>query len=148
MSDEKAYPKILHSDVRNLREVAPGLYVGSVYTLNKKGPWDTIIDMIGASKRPEYKSDYFGYRRVLALPMEDGNEVPQMYMKQAITAVKEAQGPTLIHCAMGISRSVSVAYGVLRHLGYGHHEALRRVVDPCGVTPMNKTFASVRAMFT
>lgn len=141
-----AYPRVIDpTGGVNLRQVAENLYVGGVGSVDEPYQWDTVIEMVGFAKvvgRP-YNPDYLRFRKVLSLPMEDGIPVPDFYLKRAAAAVAEAKGPVLVHCFAGISRSVSVAYGLLRLQGIGHHEAVRRVFSPNGHPPLDETFGSV-----
>jgi len=77
------------------------------------------------------------------MPFRDGEAVPTETLESSLKAAREAQGPVLIHCAEGRSRSVSVAYMLLRDRGLEHTEALRRVRSRFG-PPMRATFDSAR----
>lgn len=123
----------------NLRKVAKRLYIGSMFAVSPElsgRHWDTVIDMAGVSG-PESSADssirdtYKSFRKVVTLGVDDGEKIPPSYLFKAVRAYQKAHGPVLVHCHMGISRSVSVAYAILRvALGLSHEEAYRRVIDP------------------
>lgn len=133
----------------NLREVAPDLYVGGLFTLAYRGPWDTIVEFIGSSLPPKYDQDdfrdgYEGYRVVLSFPMDDGDVFKKSTLDKCWQAVQDAQGPVLFHCAEGVSRTVSAMYAMLRVSGMEHDEAVFRVKTLDGRLPMRDTFGSAR----
>lgn len=144
------YPRFIHpAEVRlpkslaetplfNLREVADGIFVGGLVS-PLAGIFDTIVVLAGDATDPAYKTA----RAVYPCTFEDGLPVPSKVLQTAFRAVGEARGLILIHCAEGRSRSVSVAYAVLRKLGFSHEEAFLRVLSPHG-PPMSETFNSVR----
>lgn len=121
----------------NLREVAEGLYVGGLVS-----PLAPIFDTIVALDGDPTDISYSRVRVLLPLHFHDGNPVPKEILRQAEQAMRGAEGPMLVHCALGQSRSVSVAYHLLRVLGFDHNEAFRRVLSPYGL-PMRVTFDSV-----
>ena len=146
------YPFYLsHADSRsNLRCVGPRLYVGGA-TAVLDGPaprreWAAAVDLHG-SRHPEAfrREPFFGaLGRFLRVAFEDGAPVPEGALPAAADLYRGCSGPVLISCAAGVSRSASVAYGVLRAvLGLGHDEALRRVACPGG-RPLPATLESAR----
>tara|TARA_Y100000310_G_scaffold324213_1_gene385821 strand:+ start:548 stop:913 length:366 start_codon:yes stop_codon:yes gene_type:complete len=90
--------------------------------------WGLIIDLFGRSLQED--TDVLMQR-----PFEDGWPIPDGVLDDAESLVRASVDlgmPVLIHCAAGVSRSVSVAYAMLRTVyGMDHDEALGRVkVDP------------------
>lgn len=131
----------------NLREVAPDIYIGGMASpLYRPGgvPWDTIVDVIGAAQDdPEYRQ----FRNVYSVYLEDGEPVPFEVFARAVKTVRRAEGPVLIHCAMGISRSVSTAFTVLCDLNpdTDKRDIIRRIVSPDGSAPLKETWKSAEA---
>lgn len=128
-------------EMANLREVAPGIYVGSQWAVPLMG-WALVVSVGGAEMHHQGAN--------LRWFFEDGDPVPDGLMAQVEEQVRAriAHGPVLIHCAAGLSRSPSVAYGVLRRLhGLDHDTALGRVQVPGheGRYPLKPTLGSVRA---
>lgn len=123
----------------NLRQVAagPDIYIGAAAALAVSMiGWGTIFDMAGISREPDMRIEYEEIRakgtRVISLPFSDGVEVPKAYVEQVLgvlaTTLPPARHPVLFQCAMGLSRSASMAYIVLRVVHkLDHAEALRRV---------------------
>jgi len=140
------YPRWINPDHEiNLREVGPGLYVGG-----RKAPgamdWALVVDMIGQSRSPIYRYRYRDADEVLSVPMTDGDQIPSEALDAIYRAVilNTLDGPILLHCQAGLSRSASVAYAVLRRLfGLSHREALRRVKAHADF-PMSLTLESAR----
>ncbi len=148
----KRWPRwIDDSDEVNLREVAPNLYVGAEYAslhppTGKK--WELVVDWYGCSERyPNRVRDTS--KRTLCLPFLDGAEFPPGALDKAlkVLAVARRQGPVLVACQAGLSRSASATYGLMRRIGrLPHAEALRRVrVPDCPEFPRTATLASARA---
>ncbi len=81
--------------------------------------------------------------------MEDGDGIPRSTLDRVWALVQNAQGPVLIHCAAGLSRSASVAVAMMRARGIEAREARRRVEEGNGYNPgtypMSRTFASALA---
>ena len=136
----------------NMREVAPGLYVGDSQSVSF-GParkrWGFVADLCGSSRN---NADLYPRTAELFVHrFEDGTPVPRIVLEtvaQKVPHYLAREQPVLIHCAAGESRSVSVAYALLR-IGWGldHDEALLRVQTPnsipCG-WPVPRTFESAR----
>ncbi len=101
---------------------------------------------------------------VLDLPMMDGELIPDGYIEQVTRFIKEqhdADKPVLVHCAMGMSRSVSMAMAYLieyegmslpesfqtvregRVVAHPHEQMLRSLVEhydlPYGMDEINGT---------
>lgn len=141
--DKDAYPRWIGQPFESLREVAPGMYVGSWFCLAYARPWDTIVDFHGSSLDPEYTDGYETARVVVSVPIEDGEAIPWKVLDKAWAACVNAQGPVLFHCAMGISRSVSAMSAMLLRSGYyDEAEAAKHVRFG---RPLKHTYASAVA---
>jgi hypothetical protein len=129
-----------------LREVAPGLFLGAEGA-RKARTWDLVVDMFGSTIP-------VSTRYLIRWPMFDGTPVPRPLLDGVLPMVRgtlSRHDTVLVHCAAGLSRSASVAYGLLRRLyRLPHHEALRRVrvdTEAWGAIedfPVPETLASVR----
>jgi protein-tyrosine phosphatase len=144
-----SYPKWASypGDEQNLREVAPGLWVGAVDAVTAQ-PWHTIIDLYGTATDPFKRVRYANAQQVVSIPFADGDAIPEGALDRIHAALNQAQTPTLIHCQAGLSRSASDAYGMLRHRGkLSHDAALARVTTPGHghQFPRPTTLASARA---
>lgn len=136
MSNEfPRYPRIPGMGDANLREVAPGLWVGGHRA--RQIAWAAVVDLIGIHGDPMVPT--------LSVPMQDG----QPFARGALDAITDfvgehhRSGPILIHCRAGFSRSVSAAYAVCRRMGLGHAESIRRVKSR-DAEPAGETFRSAR----
>lgn len=123
----------------DLREVCTGLYVGG-HMSRGLGRWDTVIDLYVKDGRED------GFivppRRLVQMPMTDGDAISDRYMDAAADLVIEARGDVLIHCQAGLSRSASMAFGLMRRFfGMSREEALRRIFVVDGY-PRSVTLAS------
>jgi len=143
------WPRWIKQDFdHNLREVAPGLYVGAEYSagLRPDGPWQLVVDLYGSSRDTTKWVLYWGSDEVMAIPFDDGDGFPDGALDRIGAAVMEAiqSGPVLIHCQAGLSRSASAAYAMLRTLyGLNDREAASRVkIMPA--FPRKKTLQSAR----
>lgn len=152
------YPEWLNTQGEyNLRLVGKNLAVGAfaapelhLMDGRRSIPWACIVDLYGSSK--EYDTSHGeAYKHatvMLRFPFEDGNGFPPGALDAIKAAVRAGRktGPVLIHCAAGMSRSVSAAYAMLRVLdGLSHEAALERVRDPEQPNfPMRTTLASAR----
>lgn len=134
---EAPFPKWVDRS-SNLREVSPGLYVG-----NERAPyvrsWDLVVDLCGRGSSSN---------RTIRWAVPDGEPLPPELLdlvSREVGSTLNRGGSVLIHCAAGLSRSASVAYGLLVASGMPKKEAARRVVTPEGVAagyPMRKTWSS------
>jgi len=119
-------------DDMNLREVAPGLYVGDERA-PLGGDWHTIIDFYG-TRSPIVGAHQRRAQKLLRLPFNDGDAFPAGALDATWDAWQMADAEhrnTLIHCHAGLSRSASAAYAMIRKRhGLSHAQALARVVTP------------------
>lgn len=136
----------------NLREVHPGLFVGDLNSPLHPAGWGLVVDLCGA-----LRTDPMGRRRypigaeVISVRLEDGHPIPETVFDRVYEQVRLALlagEKVLIHCAAGLSRSVSMAYAILRvGRGMSHEEALSFVTTREGVRrgfPMRETLNSAR----
>jgi hypothetical protein len=137
----------------NLREVAPRLFVGSLLAAALDGPWSARVDLTydGVPDPDNPDAPY------LHVGIHDG-EWYRAHQLDAIAAfvrlaLNVHSNPTLhartrviVHCAAGVSRSPSVAYGLLRVIfGLDHETAFQRVLARLPMhPPMPDTLCSVR----
>lgn len=138
----------------NLRLVSENLYVSGVFALAypaKLSKVDTVIDLIGTSLPPrrrdedDFREGYKPFRQVLALPIEDCEPIPSEVLDEVYDAIISAKGAIWIHCAEGVSRSVSVAYAMLRLSGLSQKQALKQVLSLDGRNPARVTLASAES---
>jgi len=109
-----------------LREVAPNLYVGG-YQAVVVSDWDLVVSVGDDSTWVREEVAEQGVRH-LSYPVEDEAPVPHRVFDAVVPEILEAlPGEVLVHCTYGLSRSVSVAYAVLRVHGLCHAEAIRCV---------------------
>lgn len=140
----------------NLRAVGPGLYVGDEMAVAKAYAcgliFDTIFDVYGSAAQlygSACKILGLGQARVVEVwPFDDGAAIPCATLDRAWHCFCGAEGPMLVQCQAGLSRSASVAYALLRRKwNHSHARALRRVEVPefAGQYPRPKTLSSARA---
>ena len=110
-----------------LREVAPNLYVGSENATEfMPVTWGTHGALVQLSSSCAPVGEIPTYRWTF----NDGGPVPGALLDDVVRFVSQwrAKGPVLVQCQAGLSRSASVAYGLLRVLdGLDHVEAARRI---------------------
>ena len=123
----RSWPRWHHrNQLVNLREVAPGLWVGAYKSQRHipAGKWGLIVDLYGVSK--PWDADV-----LMSRPFDDGEYIPNGLLdevEEAVWKTRHDGKPVLIHCQAGFSRSVSIASAMLRVIdGFSHEEALRRV---------------------
>ena len=132
-----SYPRWIDRASRsNLREVASGLYVGALESPeHQDSRWYAVVNFSGGRSQPNtkiYKTFAFG----------DGGGFPPGSLDALLEILRHADGPVLIHCHAGLSRSVSAAYAMLvAHYGLDRRTALRRVKAHPDY-PMAVTFTS------
>jgi hypothetical protein len=133
-----------------LRCVAPNLFVGGATAILERArphtEWWAAVDLHGTQHSTGFKREpAFGeLRRFLRCAFEDGAPVPDGLLDAVTAFVRGRGGPVLISCAMGVSRSATVAYAVIRaELGVGHDVAARMVACPAG-SPLRTTLQSAR----
>lgn len=116
----------------NLRCVAADLYVGgAIAVMQRPAPtraWWAAIDLHGKRDTDAFRRELaFGELEIfLRWPFDDGMAVPDGLLDVARSLYERRHGPILVSCAAGVSRSVSVAYAIVRaSLGVGHDTALQ-----------------------
>lgn len=120
-----------------LREVGDNLYVGGMIAVcerpSKTREWWGAIDCHGFREDGQRELRFGQLPRVVRYGFDDGDRVPEALLAAAEALYRAAQGPLLVSCAAGASRSASVAYGLLRVVqGYSREGALARVTLPGG----------------
>lgn len=134
-----------------LREVAPNLYVGSERAMDfMPAAWASHGALVQLSDSCRPRGGMPSYRWTFS----DGAAVPGALLDDVALFVGRwrVKGPVLVQCQAGLSRSASVAYGLLRVLdGLDHTEAERRIetreehYDKPLVWPRRPTLESVVA---
>jgi protein-tyrosine phosphatase len=131
----------------NLREVAPNLWVGAEMSplLRPAGDWRLVVDFYGSSQDSENKPFYQGIGNLLHRSFHDGIAFPPGVLDDVLSGVVQniQQGPVLLHCQAGLSRSASAAYAMMRMAGQSHQSALARVKVEPGF-PRSQTLASAQ----
>jgi hypothetical protein len=115
-----------------LREVGDNLYVGGMIAAcerpSKTRDWWGMIDCHGFREDGKREPRIAQIPRVIRYGFDDGDRVPEELLVAAEALYRAAQGPLLVSCAAGASRSAAVAYALLRVVrGYSHEGALARV---------------------
>lgn len=133
-----------------LRCVAPNLYVGGATAILERArphvEWWAAVDVHGPRHSNAFRREpaFSDLPRLLRCGFEDGAPVPDGLLAAVVAFVGPRQGPVLISCAAGVSRSATVAYAVIRaEMGLGHDVALRLVSCPGG-GPLPVTLQSAR----
>ena len=142
------FPRWISRDPEyNLREVAPRLFVGAEQAplLAPRIKWTAIVDFYGEGAKPD-RCTWYQHSAVLRWPFLDGDNFPVGCLDavRSFVAGQIRDGPVLIHCQAGLSRSASAAYGLLRTAGLSHEEALRRVYASEPEFPRHATITSAR----
>lgn len=136
----------------NLREAYPGLFVGDLNSPLQSREWGLVVDLCGALRtEPMGRRRYPANAELISVRLEDGQPIPDAVFDKVYDRVRLALlagEKVLIHCAAGMSRSVSMAYAVLR-VGrkMPHEEALSFVTTEEGIRmgwPMRETLNSAR----
>lgn len=129
------YPRWMNNRY-NLREVAPGIYVGGIYSFSVMA--DKVLSKVILTDIRTVRSDtdqkvllrMIGeYGPVLYLPFNDQTPIPN-YVFETVWAMYKSTGSILIACFAGISRSVSVTYAMLVMSGYSKEDAVALCFDP------------------
>ena len=133
----------------NLREVAPGLYVGGMIAVcerpTRTRDWWAVVDCHGYRHEGQREYRFGTLPRVVRYGFDDCGPVPVSLLVAASALYRERSGEILVCCAAGISRSASVAYAMMRDvLGTPHDEALASVSQRGG-GPHPTTLASAQA---
>jgi hypothetical protein len=95
--------------------------------------WALVVDLAGEYHTKFGPLRYLFCKHVVSFPFRDGEPIPDGLLDQIYSFVVQhlLMGPILIHCQAGASRSVSVAYALLRRMyGLTHKTALARVQNP------------------
>lgn len=133
-----------------LREVAPGLYVGGRQAFARALEEGLVFDQVISFTRrisPDQKKR--SGPCLLALPFLDGDPIEPRVLNAAQAYVEPIlrldDGRVLLHCQAGLSRSASVAYALLRVGGLSPDGAAFRVHAGYARFPVPKTLASAEA---
>lgn len=115
----------------NLREVHPGLFVGGEVAPRRppQGRWALVVDLCGRALEPGAPYVYERADMVLPIPFQDATPFPSGALDQIVETIAglSGDGPVLVQCRAGLSRSASAAYALLRQAGVPDAEAVRRV---------------------
>lgn len=133
----------------NLREVAPGLYVGGMIAVCERPTqtrdWWAVVDCHGYRVDGQREVRFGTLPRVVRYGFDDCGPVPASLLAAASALYRERGGDVLVCCAAGSSRSAAVAYAMMRDvLGAPHDDALARVSQRGG-GPHPATLASAKA---
>ena len=129
------YPRWIHEG-SCLRQVSERLHVGGMGAFERIAcaAWiDLAEDEIRATapalaNRRDRLAMRLAPEHRLRVQVEDGRILPPWVFDRSLALVTSTRGPVLVSCAVGISRSASVAYALLRALdGLSHDEAYGRV---------------------
>jgi hypothetical protein len=134
------------SESINLREVAPNLYIGAVDSPGL-AEWAAVIDLYGSSRASAASRMYRSVPVLLRWQFLDGDPVPRGLLEaaEAIARARLPEGPVLIHCHAGLSRSASVAYALMRVIWGIDHDEARHRIHLRSDFPVPATLASARA---
>lgn len=153
INNDRLFPQFLNNGNGQLRLVADGLYVGGMDAVlwvpeSVRFVLD-LHDRAQSSSTRELRIERFPH--VCRTSPEDGHALRRWIFQEALHMRAQSRFlrvDFLISCSAGCSRSVSLAYGVLRMEGFGHDEALRRCQlgpEPDN-QPAKKTLESIRSM--
>jgi hypothetical protein len=145
---DKAWPRwISRAYEVQLREVAPGLYVGGRQAFNRAREeglvFGEVVTFTGRRLSPAELAE-----QPLQLIFHDGRAFPEGFLGivQACTEGSLAAGQSvLLHCQAGLSRSASAAYALLRVAGLSPDDAAFRVHAGYARFPVPETLASAEA---
>lgn len=157
------------AEAYSLREVAPGLFVGSAAALlarDESGDryrWGSWVECahgsygLGSAVERLRASIAATIPHTALLSLRDCAPIAPRDLDAALLVVRAAResgdGPSLVSCASGVSRSAVVAFAMLRAEGIAHVEALRRVsshgfdvggYNPAGVASVEAWIATRR----
>ncbi len=153
-TDGAKYPRwVDRRSATNLREVAPGLFVGAIDSPVQRVlgsiPFVAIVNFSQMPIEP-LSMRAIGYEATPYVEhhgFDDLRRFPDGVLDRTLAVVRSGlrYGPVLLHCAAGKSRSVSAAYAMLRRIWkLDHATALRMARDGDPNFPGRKTLASAR----
>lgn len=127
---QQSFPRVISAHLRSdgaesllLREMAPGLFVGSAASVHVLPSSVAVVQLA-----PEVAAAQ-GPRARLRVPIRDGDPVlPEVVRAVLDFVAAHRRHGVLLQCFAGLSRSASLAYAALRlHDGLTHAEAYRRI---------------------
>lgn len=131
-----SYPRWIHEG-SCLRQVSERLHVGGMGAFERGASWGAWIDLAedeiratapALSNRRDRLAMRLAPEHRLRVQVEDGRTLPSWVFDRSLALMASTHGSVLVSCAVGISRSASVAYALLRAIdGLSHDEAYARV---------------------